>query len=48
MLLNYLSDDNILVMEASNKTLFKALATQEGPRIYGNITMIKTSYFKLN
>lgn len=36
MLLNYLSDNNISVMEASNKTLFKAIATQEGQYVYGN------------
>lgn len=36
MLLNYLSDNNISVMEASNKTLFKAIATQEGQCVYGN------------
>lgn len=38
MLLDYLSDDNILVMEASNITLFKIIATREGESLYGNIT----------
>lgn len=36
MLLNYLSDDNILVMEASNITLFKIIATRKGQSLYGN------------
>ncbi|VVC40821.1 Hypothetical protein CINCED_3A017263 [Cinara cedri] len=34
MLLNYLSDSNISVMEASNITLFKIIATREGQSLY--------------
>lgn len=41
MLLNYLSDNNISVMESSNITLFKVIATREGQSLYGNKTFIK-------
>ncbi|XP_026809071.1 serine-protein kinase ATM isoform X1 [Rhopalosiphum maidis] len=34
LVLNYLSDDNISVLEASNITLFKVLATQNGQSLY--------------
>lgn len=37
MLLDYLSDGNISVMEASNVTLFQILATHNGQFLYGNI-----------
>lgn len=40
MLLNYLSDDSISVMEASNITLFKVMATREGKSLYGDIVFI--------
>lgn len=42
MLLKFLSDDNISVIEASNISLFKIIATHEGQLLYGNITIIKT------
>lgn len=45
MLLNYLSDSNINVMEASNITLFKIMVTHNGQSIYGNVTFIKTLLF---
>jgi len=38
LVLNYLSDDNISVLESSNITLFKVMATDEGQSLYGNIT----------
>lgn len=41
MLLNYLSDNNISVMESSNITLFKVIATREGQSLYGNKMFIK-------
>ncbi|KAE9539511.1 hypothetical protein AGLY_004763 [Aphis glycines] len=34
LVLNYLSDDNISVLEASNITLFKIMATQNGQSLY--------------
>jgi len=37
LVLNYLSDDNISVLESSNITLFKVMATDEGQSLYGNI-----------
>jgi len=37
LVLNYLSDDNISVLESSNITLFKVMATREGQSLYGNI-----------
>lgn len=48
MLLDYLSDNNINVMEASNITLFKIMATHKGQSIYGNITFSKTFYYFVN
>jgi len=38
LVLNYLSDDNVLVLESSNLTLFQIMATREGKNVYGNIT----------
>lgn len=40
LVLNYLSNDNISVLEASNITLFKIMATQNGQSLYGNITIL--------
>lgn len=40
MLLNYLNDGNIPVMEASNVILFKILATQEGKFLTSIITFL--------
>lgn len=40
MLLNYLSDTNISVMDSSNITLFKVITTHEGQSLYGNILFI--------
>jgi len=37
LVLNYLSDDSISVLESSNITLFKVMATNEGKSLYGNI-----------
>lgn len=42
ILLNYLSDGNISVMEASNIALFKILATHEAQSLDGNTIFIKT------
>lgn len=41
LLLNYLSDGNISVMEASNKSLIKIMATQERCSLYGNENKIR-------
>lgn len=38
LVLNYLSDDNISVVESSNTTLFQVMVTHEGQSLYGNIT----------
>lgn len=37
LVLNYLSDDNVSVLESSNMTLFQIMATHEGKSLYGNI-----------
>lgn len=37
LVLNYLSDDNVSVLESSNMTLFQIMATNEGKSLYGNI-----------
>lgn len=40
VLLDYLSDNDILITEACNITLFKIIATDDGQSIYGNIIFI--------
>jgi len=50
LVLNYLCDDNISVLESSNITLFKVMATDEGQCLYGNIisNFIKTLFNCIN
>ncbi|XP_050425429.1 serine-protein kinase ATM isoform X2 [Adelges cooleyi] len=44
LLLNYLSDGNISVMEASNKSLIKIMATQERCSLYGASRLYPFNY----